>query len=99
MNYFFPAVLLLGYPFFPESAYYLIKTGKIDAARKALLRVHGTKNQDLIAIEMKRIARDVETSDELARQAALNGPGLYQCFRGTNLVLLSPNRLMSRDVR
>jgi hypothetical protein len=86
MQYTFPGILLLVYPFFPESAYYLIKKGKKEAARKALFRVHGSSDQDMIDIEMKRIESNVRTSEELKKQAALNGPAFYQCFRGTNLV-------------
>ena len=86
LQYAFPAVLLLGYPFFPESAYYLIKKGKIEAARMSLCRVHGSSDQEFIDIEMKRIENNVRTSEALNREAALNGPAFYQCFKGTNLV-------------
>ncbi|KAF2094705.1 general substrate transporter [Rhizodiscina lignyota] len=79
------AILLVIYPFFPESPYYLIKIGKDDAARKALIHVHGGHDQSLIDAEMKRLAAQVEFSEELQRAAMAKGPPLLQVFQGTNL--------------
>jgi len=88
MQYAFPAILLALYPFFPESAYYLIKKGNLEGARRMLCRVHGKSDQDLINIEMNRIENNVRTSEDLKAQSALNGPAFYQCFMRTNLVIL-----------
>jgi Sugar (and other) transporter len=88
MQYFFPGILLLIFPFFPESAYYLIKRGKPAEARKALSRVHGGADQNLIDSEMARLEKNVRTSEELKKEANMHGPAFYQCFMGTNLVPL-----------
>ena len=86
LQYGFPAALLIFSFWFPESAYYLLKKGKVEEARKALLTTYGSGNQDLIECEMKRIAENVRFSEELATAAAAHGPLLLQCFTGTNLV-------------
>jgi len=84
LQYLFPAILILIYPFFPESAYFLIKKGKYEEARKALNRTHGSSDQDLINVEMKRIEQNVHFSEELAKAAAIDGPLAWQCWRKTN---------------
>lgn len=86
VQYALPAILLMGSLFFPESAYFLIKKGKIEAAQKALQRTHGSKDQQFLDIELKRLTDNVCYSEELKKQADIGGPLLYQCFRGTNLV-------------
>jgi Sugar (and other) transporter len=90
VQYIFPFVLFCGYPFFPESPYYLLKKGKIDQARKSLNRIHGSGDQDFINIELERIQNNVRTSEELelTRMAAKGVPYL-QLFRGINLVITS----------
>ena len=88
MLYFFPAVLLIMWPFYPESPYYLIKKGRPEDARKALRRIHGPGDPEFIEIEFRRIEEDVRLSDELAMQSSSHGPGYYLVFRGTNLVFI-----------
>ena len=84
MLYFFPAILIIAWPFFPESPYYLIKKGKIDAARKSLQRIHGSGDPEYIDIELKRITTNVQESDEFLKTVAASGPAFYQLFRGVN---------------
>lgn len=86
VQYLLPAILLAGVYWFPESAYYLIKNGKFEEARKALNRTHGSADQDFINVEMKRITENVRFSEELKKEAAFGGPVIYQCFRGKNAV-------------
>jgi hypothetical protein len=71
---------------FPESAYYLIKKGRLEDARKALNQTHGSGDQSLIDAEMRRLEENVRFSEEILKEAALGGPLIYQCFRGNNLV-------------
>jgi hypothetical protein len=99
MQYFFPLFFLIVYPFFPESPYYLIKKGKYDEARKSLNRIHGSGEQEYINLQMTRIEKSVQFSEELAKTTAANGPAFLQLFRGTNLVHLSKNTLIHRDGR
>jgi hypothetical protein len=86
MEYFFTLLVLVVYPFFPESPYYLIKKGKHEEARKSLNRIHGAHDAGFITIEMNRIEKNVHFSDELAKLAAANGPPYLQLFKGTNRV-------------
>ena len=95
IQYSLPAILLAGSIFFPESAYFLIKKGKIEAAEKALRRTHGSKDKQFLEIEFKRLTENVRVSEEIKKQAALGGPLIYQCFRGTNLVDRCLQTLMS----
>jgi len=87
VQYGLPMILLVGSIFFPESAYFLVKKGKMEAAEKALRRTHGSNDQQFLDIELKRLTENVRYSEELKKQAAIGGPLLYQCFRGTNLVI------------
>jgi hypothetical protein len=87
IQYALPAILLFFSYWFPESAYFLIKKGKIEAAEKALKQTYGSHDQEFLDIEMKRLTENVRFSEELLKEAAIGGPVLYQCFRGTNLVI------------
>jgi len=86
IQYGLPAILLSTVFFFPESAYFLIKQGKFEAAQKALRRLYGSKDPEFLDIELKRLTENVRFSEELQKEAAIGGPLVYQCFRGTNLV-------------
>jgi hypothetical protein len=86
IQYFFPIFLLLVYPFFPESPYWLIKKGKHEEARKSLNKIHNSKKQELVDFEMERLEKNVRLSEELARMTAAKGPAFFQLFQGTNLV-------------
>ncbi|KAF5008259.1 hypothetical protein FDECE_5457 [Fusarium decemcellulare] len=91
--YFFPATLLLLYPWFPESPYWLIRENKKEKARRSLERMYGKRKQELIDHELNRLEEDVRMNTEV--QANLEGPhytifGIevgqeLECFRGTNL--------------
>ncbi|EXJ80113.1 hypothetical protein A1O1_08255 [Capronia coronata CBS 617.96] len=82
----FVVPLLVIYPWFPESPYYLFKRGKPEKARKALNRIHGSSDQALIDAEMHRIRSNFEYSESLRMAAAQDGtPLLVQCFKGPNL--------------
>lgn len=70
---------------YPESPYYLLKKGHTEKARKALNRIHGSKDQTLIDAEIKRITSNVAFSEEVRVAASRKGPLLVQCFQGTNL--------------
>lgn len=86
IQYSLPCILLAGSFWFPESAYYLIKKGEPDKAQKALKQTHGSGDQEFLDVEFKRISENVRFSEQLLKEAAIGGPLLYQCFRGTNLV-------------
>jgi len=98
IQYSLPAILLAGVFFFPESAYFLIKQGKIEAAQKALRRLYGSKDPEFLDIELKRLTENVRFSEQLKKEAAIGGPLIYQCFRGTNLVSPLVASAYSRNV-
>jgi len=89
IQYILPLILFVFSFSFPESAYFLIKEGKIEVAKKALRRTYSSKDPEFLEIEFKRLTENVRFSEELKTKAAIGGPTLYQCFRGTNLVIPS----------
>lgn len=95
IQYVPPAILLAGVFFFPESPYFLIKKGKVEAAQKSLRRMYGSKDPEFLDIELKRLTENIRFSEELKKEAGIGGPLIYQCFRGTNLVTNSPIMLMA----
>jgi len=95
IQYSLPAILLAGVFFFPESAYFLIKKGKIEDAKKAFRRMYGSKDPEFLDIELKRITENVRFSEALKKEAALGGPLISQCFRGTNLVIPCRTKLIA----
>lgn len=80
------ALLLVGYPFFPESPYYLLHKGKPENARQALIRVHGLGDEDLINAEIERLQTAIDVNVSLDAAQKEGGFLLVQCFRGKNLV-------------
>jgi hypothetical protein len=94
IQYILPAILLAGSPFFPESAYYLIKKDEIQAAERALKRTHGSGDPTFLDIELKRLTENVRLSERLKKEAAIGGPLLYQCFREINFVSIILNWLI-----
>jgi hypothetical protein len=86
LQYGFPAILLLFAPLFPESAYYQLKKGKVEKARKSLARMYGSGDQDLLEAELKRIGENIRVSEDIAAAAAVHGPLIKQCFSATNRV-------------
>lgn len=86
VQFVFVAVLLVGYPFFPESPYHLLKNNNEERARKMLCRIHGSGDQGLIDAEIVRMKEGIAISQNLEEQAQLNGPLIAQCFQGSNLV-------------
>lgn len=82
-------VLIVIYPWYPESPYFLIKKGRMEQARKSLNKIHGSDDQDLIEAELARITDVVQFSDAIQEAAATKGSLLAQCFQGANLVSIS----------
>jgi hypothetical protein len=80
-----PAVLLLGYPFFPESPFYLLKRERTEDAKTALAQIHGRSDQSLLDAELARIEAIIRASEEVGQEGQQKGPLFFQCFRGTNL--------------
>ena len=86
LEYIFPFILFIVWPFFPESPYWLIKNGRDEQARKSLIRIHGSKDPEFIDIEIARLKNNVKLSDELAASQQNNGVPYLQLFQLHNLV-------------
>lgn len=74
----FVAILLVGYPFAPESPIYLIKKGRTADAEKVLRQIWGDK----IDVSAKMTALRETIAEE---QSGKDEVSLMDCFRGTNL--------------
>jgi hypothetical protein len=59
-------MLVLVWPFFPESPYWLIREDKHEAARKSLERMYGFDDPSFYDIEMKRLQEDVNFCEDRA---------------------------------
>ncbi|KAL4863630.1 hypothetical protein BDV12DRAFT_206335 [Aspergillus spectabilis] len=90
--YIFPLILLIGWPLFPESPYWLVRQDKLAAARKSLKRMYGFNNESFYDTELQRMRS--ENLQAISLQGNLNNGqhrilGLdfsaeAQCFRRTN---------------
>lgn len=74
----FVAILLIGYPFAPESPVYLVKKGRLADAEKVLYKLWG-KGIDVSA----KVTALQETIAE--ERAGKDEVSLKDCFKGTNL--------------
>ena len=86
LQFAFVVVIFLGYPFFPESPYLLLKKGQEEKARHSLARIHGSRDQALIDAEMSRIKQLVEVSENLEVVAAVDGWPMIQIWKKPNRV-------------
>ncbi|CAK7201577.1 hypothetical protein SEUCBS139899_004283 [Sporothrix eucalyptigena] len=78
--------LIIGYPFFPESPYFILsKKQDPAAAEKQLGRIYGRKDLLLLTAEIVRIQKLVDDDEAAKRLALAQGPPIQQCFRGANL--------------
>ncbi|KAA8906910.1 hypothetical protein TRICI_005048 [Trichomonascus ciferrii] len=91
-QYIYPAVLLAGFYWFPESSSWLVRKGKKEKALKSLKRMYGIKDERFYDMEMKRLeieSAEVAQSEmvTLEEQRALcfgiKEPIIFQCFRKT----------------
>lgn len=97
LQFVFVAALILGYPFFPESPYYLVKRGQESKAKSSLERIHGRDDPGLIEAELARLQELIRTTRTLEDLAGMDGYPIVQCFKGTNLVYISPNSKYLQD--
>ncbi|KAJ9136628.1 General substrate transporter [Pleurostoma richardsiae] len=87
IQYAFVVPLLLGWPFFPESPYFLLEfKNDTDGARKSLRRVHGSTDHSLIDAEIVRI-QGCFKGPHLKRTLTAVLPAAAQQFIGAGFVL------------
>ena len=81
VQWFWPIPLIIGVIYAPESPWYLVKKGRIEEAKKSLLRLTSKKHKKFNVDQT--VAMMVHTN-ELERQIA-QGVSYLDCFRGTDL--------------
>lgn len=72
----FAAVALIILPFFPESPYHLVTQGKIEKAKRNMVRINGPGFDIEGSLSSIQVAIDAEKNAEKV--------GFAECFRGTN---------------
>ncbi|KAK5308851.1 hypothetical protein LTR93_012349, partial [Exophiala xenobiotica] len=78
LQFMFVGFLIIGYPFFPESPYWLLKRGKVEKAKRSLTTMYTARDEDLIAAEVIRLQAAVDFSEALHASVAHKGPLLLQ---------------------
>ncbi|KAG6006882.1 hypothetical protein E4U21_006601 [Claviceps maximensis] len=81
IQWVWPAVMLAGLPFAPESPYWLVRCGRKEEARKALLQLTSSK----IRPDVDQILVGIERTDLLEREFATQTT-YWDCFKGVSLV-------------
>lgn len=81
IQWIWPAVLLAGLLFAPESPYWLVRKDRKEDARKALLKLSSAKNRP----DIDSILNMIEQTDLLEREIEATTT-YWDCFRGINLV-------------
>lgn len=93
--YVFPLLLVVVWPWFPESPYFLVREGKYDQAKKSLRRMYGHDDDEFYDIEVHRLREDVQLCEEIVDigpQKSKTFWGVFpnpaaelQCFERKNL--------------
>ncbi|KND88082.1 Maltose permease MAL31 [Tolypocladium ophioglossoides CBS 100239] len=81
IQWIWPVVLLAGLPFAPESPYWLVRRGRKEDARKALLKLTSSKSRP----DIDNILLGIEQTDLLEREYE-SSTSYFDCFKGANLV-------------
>lgn len=76
-----PTILLAGLPFAPESPYWLVRRGKKEEARRALLQLTSSKHRP----DIDKLLTGIEQTDLLEREYATETT-YRDCFKGVSLV-------------
>lgn len=76
----FIVILAAGLPFAPETPWYLARRGKINEARKSIIKLYGPSAD----IDAKLATIQNTIAEEQA--ATAEAPSLIQCFKGTDLI-------------
>ncbi|KAJ6442354.1 MFS transporter [Purpureocillium lavendulum] len=63
--YIYPLMLVVVWPFFPESPYWLVREERCEDARKSLQRMYGFDSPDFYDIELRRLQEDVRLCEEM----------------------------------
>mgnify|MGYP005989075101 CR=1 FL=1 len=58
-------ILIVVWPFFPESPYWLVREGKSEAAKGSLQRMYGFEHSEFYEIEVRRLQEDVRLCEQM----------------------------------
>ncbi|KAG9237370.1 MFS sugar transporter-like protein [Amylocarpus encephaloides] len=78
LQWLWPAVILAGSPFAPESPWWYIRQGRLEDAEKSLKRLGGK------GVDVKASLRAMVETDRLEVEME-TGSSYWDCFKGTNL--------------
>lgn len=78
LQWIFPAILLAGLPFAPESPWWLVRKGRLEDARKVIIRLAGADAN--IDLQLQQICDTIELEETYAANSTY-----LDCFRGVNL--------------
>ncbi|GBE88356.1 General alpha-glucoside permease [Sparassis crispa] len=78
LQWIFPAILLAGLPFAPESPWWLVRKGRVEDARKVIIRLAGDSTD--IDLQLHQICETIELEETYAANSTY-----MDCFRGVNL--------------
>ncbi|KAF5230442.1 hypothetical protein FAUST_9809 [Fusarium austroamericanum] len=81
IQWVWPAILLAGLPFAPESPYWLVRKGRREAARSALLGLSSSTNRP----DIDKALVGIEQTD-LLEQEIESSTSWMECFKRANLV-------------
>ncbi|KAG8411800.1 hypothetical protein J3459_016297 [Metarhizium acridum] len=81
IQWVWPVVLLAGLPFAPESPYWLVRRGRREDARKALLKLTSSTHRP----DIDKLLVGIEQTD-LLEQEYETETTYYDCFKGVSLV-------------
>ncbi|KAK4893442.1 hypothetical protein LTR27_008124 [Elasticomyces elasticus] len=89
--YFFPFILTVVWPWFPESPYWLIRQGRVEQGKKSLKRMYGFDDEDFYSGELRRIETEIHLSNQVvgtggidSKRPIVDFSAELQCFRGLN---------------
>jgi len=77
-QWIFPAILLAGLPFAPESPWWLVRKGRLDDAHAVLTRL-GSRDTN-IDLQLQQIKQTIELEESYEANSTY-----LDCFKGTNL--------------
>jgi len=91
--YVWPLLLVIVWPWFPESPYWLAREGRAEQATKSLRRVYGFKEEAFYGMELHRLQEEIRSTAEMHGNLDAKHSGRFlginiatepEAFRGPN---------------
>ncbi|KAH3898654.1 related to maltose permease [Saccharomycodes ludwigii] len=81
IQFIWPVLILVILPFAPESPYWLVRKGKMDAAKKSVRKICGPKaSEEIVENRLMVIVNTTSLEDELEKSSSY-----WDLFKGSNL--------------